>query len=97
MEIAMDNKTKAKLSKKDVTSLKTSLYLFYIFALMASQILAMDIGIEVSENVRGYFQSVGYGVVLLFAIDKFMEHIISDNERVKKFEKKCMVTHENKT
>jgi len=88
IEVATEVKSRSRLAKKNVTSLKTSLYLFYIFALIFSQILAMTAFIEVSENVQGYFQSVSYGVVLLFAIDNFFGYLISDDARVRKFKEK---------
>jgi len=88
IEACPDDESRSKLAKKNVTSLKTSLYLFYIFALIFSQILVLETGIEVSENIRGYFQSVSYGVVLLFAIDNFFVYLISDDKRVKQFKKK---------
>ena len=87
-ERCVDDESRSKLMKKDVSSLKTSLYLFYIFALIFSQILAMDAPIEVSENIRGYFQSVSHGVVLLFALDNFFGYLISDDVRIKKFKDK---------
>ena len=88
IETCSDDKSRSKLAKKDVASLKTSLYLFYIFALIFSQLLAMGAPIEVSENIRDYFQSVSYGVVLLFAIDNFFGYIVNDDERVQKFKDK---------
>jgi len=88
IEACTDDNLRSKLAKKDVASLKTSLYLFYIFALIFSQLLAMGAPIDVSENVWGYFQSVSYGVVLLFALDNLFGYLISDNERIKKFKDK---------
>ena len=88
METCTDNKSRSTLMKKDISSVKTSLYLFYIFALIFSQMLAMDAPIEVSENMRGYFQSVSHGVVLLFALDKFFGYLISDDIRIRKFKDK---------
>ena len=85
IESCVDDASRTKLSKKDVGSLKTSLYLFYIFALIFSQILAMGASIGVSENIWGYFQSVSYGVVLLFAMDNLFGYLISDDERIRKF------------
>ena len=89
VETCADDKSRLTLIKKDVSSLKTSLYLFYIFSLIFSQMLTMDAPIEVSENIRGYFQSVSYGVVLLFALDNFIGYLTSDDERIRKFKGKC--------
>ena len=80
-----DEKARRKLAKKDVGSLKTSLYLFYIFALIFSQVLAMDMIVGVSENIRGYFQSVEKGILVLFAMDNLIGYLVSDNERMKKY------------
>jgi len=88
IEAVTDDKMRAKFAKKDVSSLKTSLYLFYIFALIFSQILAMGAPIDVSENMQGYFQSVSYGVVLLFALDTFLGYLVSDDERTRQFKSK---------
>ena len=88
LEACTDSKTLSKLRKKDVTSLKTSLYLFYILALFSSQALAMT-DISVSDNIREYLQSVSYGVVFLFALDKFFEYLNSDTKRIKKYQDRC--------
>ena len=80
-----DEKARTKLAKKDVGSLKTSLYLFYIFALIFSQMLAMDMIVGVSENIRGYFQSVEKGILVLFAMDNLIGYLVSDNQRMKKY------------
>ena len=88
IEACADDKSRSKLAKKDVSALKTSLYLFYIFALIFSQLLALGAPIEVSENIRGYFQTTSYGVVLLFAMDNLLGYLISDDERIRKFKDK---------
>jgi len=41
-----DEKERKTLAKKDVGSVKTSLYLFYIFALVASHTLALDTSVK---------------------------------------------------
>lgn len=95
LETPCDEAATAKLAKKDVGSLKTSLYLFYLAALIMSQVSAMDIPITFSANMQGYLQSVGYGVVLLFAIDRFFGHLMKDNERIKKFKNKFTPRKDN--
>jgi len=82
-----DDKILSKLRKKDVLSIKTPLYLFYIFILFSSHALAM-VDMDVSDNIRGYFQSVSHGVLFLFALDNFTGYLISDDERVRKFKDK---------
>jgi len=88
LETETDEMACAKLAKKDVGSLKTSLYLFYLAALIMSQVSAMGTFVTFSDNMQGYLQSVGYGVVLLFAIDRFIEHLMADHRRIKKFKSK---------
>jgi len=89
LELCSTHDDRIKMSKKDVTSLKTSLYLFYIFALISSHVLQMDIGIEVTASVRGYFQVTGHGLILLFAIDTFFKHLMDDDKRVRMFLSEC--------
>ena len=80
-----DEKSRLKLAKKDLGSIKTSLYLFYIFALIFSQILSMEPNINVSQDIKGYFKSVEYAILVLFALDIFFSNIISDDKRIRKF------------
>jgi len=89
LELCSTRDARIKMVKKDVTSLKTSLYLFYIFALICSHVLQMDIGIEVTESMRGYFQVTGHGLILLFAIDTFFKHLMDDDKRVRMFRSDC--------
>jgi len=87
-EASSDKKALSKLMKKNMSSLRTSLYLFYIFVLIFSQLLEMGASIEVSENIKDYLDSVKYGVIVLFALDSFFGYLISDDERKRKFEDK---------
>ena len=80
-----DEKERKTLAKKDVGSVKTSLYLFYIFALVASHTLALDASISVPESVRGYFQTVEKGILVLFAMDNFLLNFIVDIKRQKEY------------
>jgi len=88
MDAPVDEKTRSKLAKKNVGSLKASLYLFYIFALIVSQIIAMDAMPGVSDNMRGYFESVEKGILALFAIDNFFGYLVGDSERIKRYKDK---------
>ena len=74
--------------KHDLTSMKTSLYLFYIFALVFSHVLIINPYLEISESIRNYFVTVGYGIVLLIAVDKFLGQFLSDINRIKNYEGK---------
>ena len=88
IESCTDDKLRKKLAKKDVTSLRISLYIFHIFALIFSQVLSLDAGIQVSDNVRSYFQTVEMGILVLFAIDNLIGYLITDDGRVRMFKEK---------
>jgi len=70
------------------------LFIFFIFALIASHTLAMDTGINVSENIRGYFLTVEKGILVLFAMDNFLLNLVGDNERTKKYKEKFQLNRE---
>ena len=76
------------LDKYDLSSMKSSLYLFYIIALVTSHMLMINPYIEVSESVRSYFTTVGYGLVILMAVDKFVGQFMKDDKRIKDYYKK---------
>jgi len=97
LELCPTDEARKKMINKDVTSFKTSLYLFYIFALIFSHMLSMDIGgfFDVSDNVRAYFDVVGNGLILLFAIDTFLKYLVDDDKRVKRFKNECMKSVKN--
>lgn len=74
------------LGKHDLSSIKSSLYLFYIFALVTSHILMLSPQLDVSESVRGYFTTVGYSLIILIAVDKFINQFVKDDKRIKAYE-----------
>jgi len=76
------------VGKSDMGSWKTSLYLFYIFALVSSHILRLNPYINVSESIRNYFTTVGYGLIVLIAIDKFLNNFIEENKRIRDYYEK---------
>jgi len=63
-------------------SIKTSLYLFYIFALIVSHVLMLNPDLNVSESTRDYFTVIGYGLILLVAVDKFTGTLKKDNREI---------------
>ena len=83
-----DEKERKILAKKDVGSVKTSLYLFYIFALVASHALALNTNISIPESVHGYLQTVEKGILVLFAMDNFLFNFIGDIKRQKEYSNK---------
>lgn len=82
------------VDKHDLGSMKTSLYLFYIFALVSSHMLTINPYLEVSDSVRYYFATVGYGLVILLAVDTFVNQFIKDGERIKIYEEKLRTEDE---
>jgi len=67
--------------KYDNSSMKSSLYLFYIFSLVTSHILMLSPNLGVSESVRSYFTIIGYSLVILMAVDKFVAQFIKDDKK----------------
>lgn len=57
----------------ELMSLKSALYLYYIWALIFSKVLILDPDINVSYYFRAYFIFVEYGLALLVAFDKFID------------------------
>jgi len=89
-KVTIDNKFHLILYKilfANQTSIKTSLYLFYIFALVFSRMLTLDIALGVSDSIRGFFQSIAYSLILLVALDKFIENLVKDDKRIRKYKK----------
>ena len=74
------------LSKYDKVSIKSSLYLFYIFALVSSHMLILNPYLDVSESIRSYFTTVAYGLVIMMAVDKFAGQFVKDDKRIKTYE-----------
>jgi hypothetical protein len=76
------------VDKHDLSSMKTSLYLFYIFALVSSHMLNINPYLEVSDSVRNYFATVEYGLVILLAVDTLVGQFIKDGKHIKTYEEK---------
>jgi len=74
------------LQKHDLTSMKSSLYLFYVFALISSHMLIINPYLEVSESIRNYFSTVSYGLLLLVVADKFSDQLVKEDRRIKAYE-----------
>jgi len=70
-------------------SFKASLYLFYMFALIASRLmLLLDLGevareAEVIHSFRDYILSIEYGLILLVASDKFIDQFMKDKKQMR--------------
>lgn len=77
------------VEKHDLTSMKSSLYLFYIFALVTSHVLMLNPEMDVSESTRNYFTNIGYGLILLVAADKFLGQFRRDDKFIQEFEQEC--------
>ena len=78
------------LGALNFVSFKTTLYLFYAFILIISRISLIEPDLF-NENFRGFVFSIEYCLILLVAGDKFIEHLLKDDERIRrlnaKFEK----------
>ena len=71
----------------NMISIKTTIYLFYIFILIASRVSIMQPDL-ISEQFRGFVLSIEYCLILVVAFDKFIEHLAKDVKRIKKISDK---------
>ena len=62
---------------------KTLLYLFYLFILIASQIIDVNPAL-ISENLVNFILANNYSILFLLAFDSFIGQFSKDNERKKK-------------
>ena len=78
----------------DSASFKSGIYFFYIGITVCSAIMAADPEfIPLLTEMSDFFLSVRYGILLLIAVDKFMEQIFKD---IKKYHKEEAVLEPNK-
>lgn len=59
-------------------TIKSGLYLFYIFVLACMALLAAQPDIPGLSELADYFQTVYYGILILIAADKFTERLFKD-------------------
>ena len=64
-------------------SFKTVLYLFYTFILIVSRISILEPNL-MSADFRGFVLSIEYCLILVVAFDKFSEHLLKDDRRIKR-------------
>lgn len=62
-------------------SFKTSLFFFYIFVLLFSQILKFNPNL-VSPEIAGFINSIDYSVIILLALKDFNEEFYKDREHM---------------
>jgi len=78
-------KPKRNVKSFHFVSFKASLYLFYLFALIASRLmLLLDTGeLEAAYSFSNYLLSIEYGLILLVAADKFIDQFAKDKNQMK--------------
>ena len=64
-------------------SFKTILFIFYLFIIIASQIINIAPSL-VGENLTNFVTANSYGIVLLIAIDRMVGHFAKDKAEMKK-------------
>jgi len=62
----------------DDASVKSYLYCFYIGVLVCSALIAADPYFPVLGGMSDYFLSTRYGILVLVAVDKFLEQVFKD-------------------
>jgi hypothetical protein len=75
-------------TKYDLVSLKSSLYMFHIFTMIATRALAFNTSIEVSESIQNYLHAMDYVLLLLVVFDIFIQQITSDDRQIKSLTEK---------
>jgi len=68
-------------------SFKTVLYLFYTFILIISRVSMLRPEV-LSDYLRNFVLSIEYCLILLVAFDKFIEHLMKDERRIRLITKK---------
>jgi hypothetical protein len=68
-------------------SSKTTVYLFYIFVLIAGQLHYFNPSL-LSGEFGDYLESIKYCLVIVMALDKLIEHISKDVKRLSKISQK---------
>jgi len=64
-------------------SFKTTLYFFYAFVLIVSRISILEPAL-ISEDFRNFVLAIEYCLILVVVFDKFIEHLLKDDKRIKK-------------
>jgi hypothetical protein len=68
-------------------SVKTSLYLFYVFLLIFSKVIEYNPAL-VSEDINAFILANNYSILLLIALDRFVGQSAKDRERYNKLTEK---------
>jgi hypothetical protein len=61
-------------------SFKSSLYIFYFVMLICFAIVSAEPNFPILSNMRYYFQSLEYGILILFAGDNFLKQLFKDQK-----------------
>ena len=84
---AMNRKQSDKKARvKHFISFKASLYIFYMFTLIASRLILLSdydifgLDVETAQHIRSYFLSIEFGLILLVAADKFIDQFVKDKK-----------------
>ena len=70
------------LPKVGLVSVKSGLYLFYIFVLIQAKVLQLDTPFFISDSFGQYIVTMEYGLVLLVAADMFIKQLGTDHRRI---------------
>ena len=68
-------------------SFKTILYLFYIFILIAAQIIDFYPAL-ISENLMNFIHANNYSILILIALDQLTGQFLKDRKRIKEISEK---------
>ena len=68
-------------------SFKTTLYLFYVFTLVISQIINFNPEL-LSEGIRNFINANAYSILFLIALDRLIAQFSNDREKMKEASEK---------
>ena len=68
-------------------SFKTTLYFFYTFVLIVSRVSILEPNL-ISDDFRNFVLSIEYCLILVVVADKFIEHLKSDGQKIRRISAK---------
>ena len=74
------------LPKFGLVSVKSGLYLFYIYVLIQAQVLQLEPSLAISDSFNKYIVVMEYGIIMLVAVDMFLKQFVTDCGRIREME-----------
>ena len=72
--------------KIGLVSIKSGLYLFYIYVLLQAKVLQLDPPPDITDSFTRYIMAMEYGIVMLVAADMFIKQFVIDRGRIREMD-----------